>query len=357
MNESLAFYHFIINSLPIAVVAIDSGFRITEFNPRAERLTGYTWQEASGRSCKEILRSGMCESGCPLKAVLHGAEANVGARTTILNNKGELVHVQISAAAIRDEKGGLLGGVEALLDISQLVALERERVNFTSMLAHDMRSSLTGIHGLGLRLLRKKAALDGEKERKYLEIITREAAKLESLIDDFLEFSRMETGSLRLNFTATSLDKELEEVFENYEARAAQHHIRLELQVEDVLPIIDADANRLRRVFANLLDNALKFGCENGRVTITAQEREHEIMIAIADDGVGIDPRDLPYIFDTFHRGRSSADTEGHGLGLATVKTIVEGHGGRIIVASQPDAGSTFTLFLPKRGAKIQTQP
>lgn len=349
MNERLAFYKFIIDSLPIAVVVIDSEFRIAEFNSWAEKLTGYAWQEAKGHHCGEILRSGMCDDNCPLKAILNRAESTVGVRTSILSKKEEVIHVQISAAALFDEEGKLLGGVETLLDISQLVALERERGNFISMLAHDMRSSLTGIHGLGLRLLRKPVGMDEEKERQYLEIITREAAKLEALIDDFLEFSRMEIGTLKLNLSATSLDKELEEVFENYEPRAAQNRISLELQVEDVLPIIDADANRLRRVFDNLLDNALKFSSANGTVTITAQEREQEVMVAIADDGIGIDPEDLPYIFDTFHRGRTAAGREGHGLGLATVKSIVEGHGGRIIVSSQPNVGSTFTLFLPKK--------
>ena len=190
--------------------------------------------------------------------------------------------------------------------------------------------------------------MDEEKELKHLEIITREAAKLEALVDDFLEFSRMETGRLKLTFTGTSLDKELEELFEIYKVRAAQHNVKLELRVAEILPVIEADPNRLRRVFTNLLDNALKFSNEGGRVTITAEEEDQEVAVKIEDEGIGIDPEDLPYIFDIFHRGRAAGKREGSGLGLATAKAIVEGHGGRIMLSSQPYKGSTFAVFLPK---------
>jgi two-component system OmpR family sensor kinase len=81
---------------------------------------------------------------------------------------------------------------------------------------------------------------------------------------------------------------------------------------------------------------------------MSARETEHEVMISVADNGIGIHPEDLPYIFDVFHRGRTIGKREGHGLGLATAKIIVEGHGGRILVASQANEGSTFTIFLPK---------
>jgi PAS domain S-box-containing protein len=344
-----AFHKFIIDSLPVAVLTLDASLRITAFNPWAERITGYAAADALGRHCWEVLQSEMCDSHCPLKAVMHQVKATVSGQTSIRNQGGTVVPVQFSAAALFDAEGQLLGGVEAFADISQLVAMEREKANLISMLAHDMRSSLTGIHGLGLRLLRKPADIDPAKERKHLEIIAREAAKLEALIDDFLEFSRIEAGRMKLNLTSTSLDKELEDIFETYQANAAQHGMSIELQVEDILPLIEADANRLRRVFTNLLDNAIKFSGAGGKVTITARETDHEVMVTVADEGVGIDQEDLPCIFDAFHRGKSSGRKTGHGLGLATVKAIVEGHGGRVVVSSQVDKGSAFTVFLPKK--------
>ena len=352
-NDSLAFYKFVIESVPIAIVSMDSSLRIIEFNHWAEKITGYTQEEALGKQCRDILQSELCQGNCPLKTVLNQAKSTVSGRTIIHTREGKTIPVRFNAAALFGPEGKLMGGVEAFMDITNLVAMERERANFISMLAHDMRSSLTGIHGLGLRLLRKLDDLDRETERKYLEIITKEAANLETLIDDFLDFSRIETGRLKLNIRATSLDKELEELFETYRVRAAQHGIKLDLQIEGILPVIEVDTSKLHRVLANLLDNAIKFSGNKGTATITAREKEREVMVAVSDEGIGIEPDDLPHIFDVFHRGRTSSGTEGHGLGLATVKAIVEGHGGRVVVASQPNQGTTFTVFLPKQEAGL----
>ena len=355
LSDNLTFYKFIIDSVPIAIVSMDSDLRITEFNHWAEEITGCSSQHAIGRQCEDILHGDMCEGNCPLKAVLNQTQSTVSTRTNIHNRGGQIVPVQLSAAALFDAEGKLIGGVEAFLDISGLVAMEREKANFISMLAHDMRSSLTGIHGLGLRLLRKLDDMDGPNKVRYLEMITREAANLESLIDDFLEYSRIETGRLKLNMRATSLDKEIEEIFSTYRIKAEQHGIELKLQLEGILPVIDADTNRLHRVFSNLLDNAIKYSHDQGTVTITAQEKEQEVMVTITDEGVGIDPDDFPHIFDVFHRGRTAGGIKGHGLGLATVKAIVDAHGGRILVSSQPNAGSAFTVFLPKRQADLDS--
>jgi PAS domain S-box-containing protein len=348
MDGGLDLTKFVIDSIPLAVVTMDSEYRITGFNPRAEELTGYSAQAALGRPCREILRSALCEDGCPLRAVQNRQDGFVTTRTTLQDRRGQTIFVSISTAALFDDQGRCLGAVEAIADISERVAMERERANFISMLAHDMRSSLTGIHGLGLRLLRKPADMDEEKARKHLEIITKEAGKLEALVDDLLELSRIETGRLKLSTTAVSLDKELEEIFETYKEKAAQQSIQLELRVGDILPMIEADVNRLRRVFVNLLDNAIKFSREDGTIVISTQETDREVMVAITDSGTGIPAEDLPFIFDIFHRGRTVGAREGYGLGLATVKAIVEGHGGRVIVSSELGVGSTFTVFLPR---------
>lgn len=356
-DTGLALYKFIIHHLPIAVVAIDSDFRIIEFNPWAERLTGLSALEAMKLHCWEALQSELCETQCPLKTVLDQVETTISSRTNIRNRDGETIPVQFIIAALFDAEGRRIGGVEALMDISQLVSMERERANFISMLAHDMRSSLTGIHGLGLRLLRKPQDMDEDKERKHLELITREAAKLESLIDDFIELARIETGRLKLNFAATSLDKELEEIFEIHRFKAMQQGIELKLQIEEILPVIEADCARLRRIFNNLLDNAVKFSKEHGTIVLAAREQGSEVMISVTDEGAGIDPEDLPHIFDAFHRGKTAEGKAGHGLGLATVKAIVEGHGGRVLVSSQLNKGTCFTVYLPKRNAGAKSAP
>ena len=348
--HDLRFYRFVIDSLPTAVLTVNANLKITGFNPWAEKVTGYTAKEAMGRYCGEVLQGGLCLGRCPLRTVLKGYEPVSLLESTIRNKWGETIPVRINAAGLFDDDGHLIGAVESFQDISRLKTFEREKDNLISMFAHDMKSSLAIIGGFALRLLKKAADIDQEKQNQYLEIMKKESAKLEFLVNDFLEFSRLQTGELRLNFSHTSLDSELVELSKAYQVKASQSGISLELRNEEALPIIEADASRLRRAFTNLLDNALKFSKEEGKITITTQETDEDIMVKIKDEGTGIDSRDLPYIFDSFFRGMGAEKEEGSGLGLAVVKAIVEGHGGRISVESELGKGSVFTVVLPKAG-------
>ena len=349
--HDLMFYRFVIDSLPTAVLTVNADFKISGFNPWAEKVTGYTEAEAMGRFCGDILQGGMCKAHCPLRTAVKGKKPVSLVETTIRNKWGETIPVRMNTAGLFSDSGHLLGGVESFQDISRLKALEREKNNLISMFAHDMKSSLTIIGGFALRLLKKLRGIDETKQEKYLEIIKNESGKLELLIDDFLEFSRLQTGKLKLNLTATSLDKELMEILDSYRLRASETGIKLELQNEEALPVIKADAQKLRRVFTNLVDNALKFADKKGTITVTTEETATEVIVRVEDEGIGISPDELPYIFDAFHRGAGTEGKRGFGLGLAGVKTIIEAHGGHVRVNSDPGNGSVFTVVLPKPGS------
>jgi two-component system phosphate regulon sensor histidine kinase PhoR len=348
--DSFLLYRFVIDSLPTAVLTVNADLKITGFNPWAEKVTGYTEAGAMGHFCGDILQGGMCHVRCPLRTAVKGHKAVSLVETTIRNKRGETIPVSMNTAGLFDDEDRLLGGVESFQDISRLKAFEREKDNLISMFAHDMKSSVTIIGGFALRLLEKTKSIDKAKQEQYLEIIKNQSGKLELMIDDFLEFSRLQRGKLELNLATTSLDKELMEIVHFYEIRALEIGMEIELQNEDVLPIIQADANKLRRVFTNLLDNALKFSKEKGTITVTTEEAAEEVIVKVKDEGVGIPPDELPYIFDVFHRGAGTVEKRGFGLGLAAVKTIIEAHGGHVHVDSQPGKGSTFTVVLPKGG-------
>lgn len=130
--------------------------------------------------------------------------------------------------------------------------------------------------------------------------------------------------------------------------KASQRGIEIKIESPRVLPIIEADAGRLRRVFTNLLDNALKFSKKQGTVTIKTQETDQEVIVKIMDQGIGIDSKDLPYVFHPFYQGKHKRKRGGYGVGLAAVKAIVEGHGGRVLVVSELGKGSVFSVALPK---------
>ncbi len=349
--HALTFYRFVIDSLPTAVLTVNADFKITGFNPWAEKVTGYTKAEAMSRYCGDILQGGMCQAHCPLRTAVKGKKPVSLVETTIRNKRGETIPVRMNTAGLFSDAGRLIGAVESFQDISRLKALEREKDNLISMFAHDMKSSLTIIGGFALRLLKKLRGIDEAKQEKYLEIIKNESGKLELLIDDFLEFSRLQTGKLKLNLTVTSLDKELMEILDSYRLRASETGIRLKLENEEALPIIEADAHKLRRVFTNLVDNALKFADKKGTITVTTEETATEVIVRVEDEGIGIPHDELPYIFDAFHRGAGTEGKSGFGLGLAGVKTIIEAHGGQVRVNSKEGKGSVFTVVLPKAGS------
>jgi len=346
--HDLTFYKFAIESLPVAMIIVDPELRITGFNSSAEEVTGYSKEETIGKHCGEILKGELCKTNCPLRTILNHRESVVRTESTIYNKFGKIVPIRQHAAGLLDEDGKLIGGLEAFVDISHSKALEREKANLISMFAHDMKSPLISIQGFVLRLLQNAVEIDEEKRKKYLKIIKLEASKLESLIDGFLEYSRLQTGKLNYNFTATSLDKKLIELYETYQTKCSQKGIQFELQNAETLPVIEADARNLQRMFSNLLDNALKYSKGKGIITLTAQEADRYISFKIADRGIGIDSKDLPYIFDPFYQGYGEKKGKGYGLGLAVVKAIVYGHGGKVFVESELGKGSVFTFVLPK---------
>lgn len=346
-SHDVSFYKFIIDSIPVGVVTVDSDLRITSCNPWAEEIIGYSRREVLGRYCGEVLRGQMCPTDCPLKTVLERRTSVVRLETTIQDKWGNPIPARMHTAGLFDNSGKLVGGLEAFVDISQLKALEQEKHNFISMLAHDMKSPLVSIDGFAFRLLKKIVQDPGLTQ--YVNIIRQEAKKLETLIDDFLEFSRLQTGRLRLSLSATSLERELQELFAIYQPRASEVGLELKLHLSEGFSIIHADTSRLHRALANLIENAIKYSKGNSTISLSTRNTDHEIIVEIRDQGVGIDPGDLPHIFLPFHRGSRTDATTGFGLGLASVKAIVESHGGRVLVESEPNRGSVFTVVLPKQ--------
>ena len=339
----------LVNSLPLGVISVDDQFRITELNAQGEAILGITQDQALGRHCWEVLKGEPCYDRCPIRNVLAGRQEHAPMETIVQNPQRGPVPVRMSAARLQNAEGRTIGGVEVFQDISEIKALERERGNIVSMFAHDMKSPLVSIQGFALRLLSEAAKAGGERQNKYLDIIRKEAAKLEALVNDFLDFSRLELGRLTLSFSATDLTKELLELVEVYQDRFAQAGINLIASLAENLPVIEADAPRLRRVFTNLLENALKYSPGGTTVRLEAEQTETEVLVLVRDQGIGIATEELPYIFDVFYRGHNRGQRQGHGLGLAGAEAIVRGHGGRVMVSSELGQGSVFTVALPKR--------
>jgi signal transduction histidine kinase len=219
-----------------------------------------------------------------------------------------------------------------------------------SILAHEMRTPLTSIKGYSTALLLQEASFDPESQREFLEIIDEECNTLESLVHDLLESSIIDAGLLKLEPQPVMLPKLSEETIDEIAHRTEDH--RFMVDFPEHFPIVDADPDRIRQVLRNLLDNAVKYSPDGGLVITRGECGEDEVVVSVADQGVGISPEHLNRLFDKFFRVDSGQGHHvvGSGLGLPISRTIVEAHGGRIWAESKVGEGSTFHFTLPLDG-------
>jgi CheY-like chemotaxis protein len=222
-------------------------------------------------------------------------------------------------------------------------------------MSHELRTPLNSIIGFSEVLNRKMYGPINEKQEDYLHDIIGSGRHLLSLINDILDISKVEAGRMDLELSRFSLATILENGQRMVRETALRYGVTLELEVDPVIGEIHADERKIKQVMFNLLSNAVKFSSQGGVVKVSAQRTGDEIQVAVGDTGIGISPEDQAHIFEEFHRaGRKDVrDREGTGLGLAVAKRMVELHGGRIWVESQPGAGSTFTFTLPTERDRV----
>ena len=226
--------------------------------------------------------------------------------------------------------------------------IARLRADFVSTVSHEFRSPLTGIRHLGEMLLDGRAT-DPEKQRSYFRMIVQESDRLTRLVENILDFSRMEEGCKEYRFEPLSPSPWLRKLVADFETEIAASGTAVEATIPDGLPPISADKEALGSAVRNLLDNAVKYSPGGKRIWLDALAEEGEIRIAVRDRGVGISEDDRKHIFDRFYRadGEISKRVKGAGLGLSLVKHIVTAHGGTVECESRADEGSTFTIRLP----------
>ena len=341
-------YKAIVKHLPVGFSLVDKEGFILEFNPAAEQLTGYRRQELLGKSHLEILHGSTDPQSCPLFSQAFEKRTSSIATEADFNKKnGEVIRLSLTIFPIFDEPGNFIGGVELFRDMTDIMRQERERKNFLSMLAHDMKNPIVIGEGFLNRLLAEKAGPLSDKQKDYLLLIRDETSKLQRIVADFLEFSKFERKEYQPVRAPYNLEEALNRRIEAMRVVAEEKNLRLIFEYgQETLPIIYADAAMIDRVISNLLDNAVKYTEPGGAVTIRLENRPKEILVEVADTGIGILAEDLPCVFDAFCRIDKKA--EGSGLGLAVAKAVVKAHGGTIAVESRFGQGSVFRFTLPK---------
>ena len=233
----------------------------------------------------------------------------------------------------------------------QSAALEvasRHKSEFLASMSHELRTPLNAIIGFSEVLLERMFGELNERQDDYLRDIWSSGKHLLELLNDILDLSKIEAGQMVLNRSEFVVSESLEYCLSMVRERALKQRINLSLEVDPDVGVLDADRLRFRQVVLNLLSNAVKFTPDGGRVDVRASIRGQDLVVLVADTGVGVPAEDRERIFDAFQQGtRFSGQVEGTGLGLTLSKRILELHGGRIWVGSEAGAGSTFGIALP----------
>jgi two-component system phosphate regulon sensor histidine kinase PhoR len=236
-----------------------------------------------------------------------------------------------------------------LHDVTELRRLEQVRTEFVANVSHELRTPLTAIHGY-LETLLGGALEDRENARRFLEIVFRHTERLGRLLNDLTDLSNIELGRVALRLTPTPLDEVVESVLAIIAPKAESGRVTLEADLPAGLAPVIADRDRLAQIVINLVDNAVKYTREGGRVTVRARPSgDGRVEIAVVDTGIGISPVDLPRITERFYRVDRARSRElgGTGLGLAIVKHLVLAHGGELRIESEPERGTTARFTLP----------
>ena len=251
-------------------------------------------------------------------------------------------------APVRDDRGGFLGRIWTLREVTQQRELDRLKDDFVATVSHELRTPLTSMMGF-LEMIREgEAGQLTDEQKRFLAIVYRSSERLQRLVGDLLFVARLDASGLQLHFAPVRLDEIAREVAESSSALARSRDIELALEVTDV-PVVSGDHERLVQLVGNLLSNALKFTPGGGTVTVRTFAAEDGAVLEVTDTGIGIPEDEQDRLFQRFFRSSTATQQAipGTGLGLVISRAIVEAHGGTIEVASQVGAGTSFRVELP----------
>jgi two-component system phosphate regulon sensor histidine kinase PhoR len=338
----------ILSGMVEGVIAIDLDRRVLFANSRAGRLLGFDPAAAVGKPLPEVARQPAF-----LEIVEKGL-GGTGPHREELDWKGPATW---SAAVFVSRFSGYgdPGAVIVIHDVTDLRQLERMRQDFAANVSHELKTPLAIIKST-VETLQDGAVEDPDARVTFLHQVAHEADRLDELIRDLLSLARIESGDLGLEPQAVRLDRAIADCTERHQTRAEAKTLTLvEKPPRDAPPDVAAwaDPDAIRQVLDNLVDNAIKYTNNGGRVTVRWKAAADRVSLEVEDTGVGIPEKDLPRIFERFYRVDKARSRElgGTGLGLAIVKHLVQAMKGAVKVASKEGKGTTFTVTLPRAGA------
>ncbi len=346
-NQQLTFekarIETLIREMASGIVATDAADRVVLINDTAQHMLGLDGTPAVGEPILALVDDqrlvDLFARPLSLEGGSHAEELELP------SGSGTIVRAHI---ALVEDHGEIIGRCLLLTDVTQFIELDRMKTDLISFVSHELKNPLASMQGF-VSLLQRHAAPPDERSRQYIEYVNQLSLRMQDLVQDFLNLSRIEAGQgldvelMRIE----DADQMVADIVEMEEQRTEVHQFVRDIPAD--LPPLRADRRKLQQVLTNLINNAVKFSPDGGQVNIAAQPEDGMVKFSVSDEGVGIAPDQMKHLFQKFQRVREEGTVRvpGTGLGLYLCKHLIESHGGQIWVDSEPGQGSTFSFTVP----------
>ena len=321
------------------VIVLDPENRIRFTNRAAEWFAAADRRDSLGRPLSEVVRDHellQLAARSSETRQIHQAEIMLLHQRLFLN---------VIATPISGERGE--GVLLTLQDVTRLRQVETTRREFVSNVSHELRSPLASVRAM-VETLEGGALRDPDVALDFLGRIESDIQRMTTLVDELLELSRLESGQMPVHLAPLSVSEVAGEIVARFEGSAAAAGVKMGIDLPPDLPYVMAETGKLDQILTNLLENALRFTPEGGRVDVSASTGRRWVKLTVSDTGIGIPSEHLPHVFERFYKVDRSRRDGGAGLGLAIAKHLVQAHGGDISVSSTEGQGSSFDLTLQR---------
>lgn len=333
----------LINNLVLGVMLLDEDQRIIMTNPAMNEILGTNFYGQLERDYNEVIKSSDIVT---LVEQAYRKGKTINDEITIYYPDERIVDVNV--VPIPSKTSSDLNVIILLYDITEIRRLEKVRTDFVANASHELRTPITALKGFSETLL-DGAMEDQAVLTEFLQIINKEAERLDTIVEDILQLSRLEQKVSQVNAQLVRLKDSVEDVFQILQQKAEIKNIRCRL-IEATPTYVFADPDHVKQIVMNLIANAIAYTREDGRVCVRIGIEEEEVYLQVEDNGIGIPEADIPRIFERFYRvdRARSRNAGGTGLGLSIVRWLVDSMNARIEVDSEYKKGSIFSVYFPK---------
>jgi PAS domain S-box-containing protein len=345
----------ILESIAEGVLVLDENDVVVLYNRAANQVLQISDAAIIGRALDRIAEYGF-DGDERQRALLLYAALSEGVRNarqlndaqhTVIELPGQTIDATFTPVTAPD--GERVGVATVLRDITREIEADKAKREFISTVSHELRTPLTSVKGYVDLLMLGTAGPINDMQKSFLEVVKTNGDRLNALVEDLLEISRLENGKVTLKVKDLHLPELIDDIVESLRTETLRKRMQVELDYDPLLPPVEADAKRIGQVLTNLLSNAHKYTRDGGQIIVRAYRVGHMVQVDVADTGVGIPADELPQMFSQFFRANNALKDQvgGTGLGLSIAKSFVELHGGDMWVTSEVEVGSIFSFTLP----------